>query len=78
MRRNSKALPDPTSNVIDRSFVNRLKRRQFDDEAQGILEANHREHALIKFFRRLPEDKQKDVLAIAQVYHEQHGIEELN
>ena len=78
MRRNSKTLPDPTSNVIDRSFENRLQRRQVEHQAQVMIDADQREHALVKFFRNLPEDKQGDVLAIARAYHERHGIEEVN
>jgi hypothetical protein len=78
MRRNSKTLPDPPSTVIDRSFENRWKRRQVEHQAQVMIDADQREHALVKFFRNLPEDRQRDVLAIARVYHEQHGIEELN
>lgn len=76
MRRNSKTLSDPTSNVIDRSFENRLQKRQVAHQAQVMIEADQREDALVKFFRNLPEDKQGDVLAIARAYHERHGIED--
>jgi hypothetical protein len=76
MRRNSKTLPIPTSNVIDRTFVHRLKRRQVEHEAQLMIQADRREDLLIKFFRNLPADRQADMLSIAETYHERHCIEE--
>ena len=82
MRRNSKTLPIPTSNVIDRSFEQRLSirqerlsRQEVEREVQKMLETDEREDLLIKLFHNLPLDKQRDVLAIAEVYHEKYGPE---
>jgi putative hemolysin len=75
VRSNSETLSKPASNVIDRTFLKRLSRRQVEREAQMMIEADQRENALIAFFRNLPVDKQRDMVAIAEVYCEQHGLE---
>ncbi len=74
MRSNSKTLSKPASNVIDRTFLQRLSRRQVEDEAQIMIEADEREDALIAIFRNLPADKQRDIVGIAETYHQRYGI----
>jgi superfamily II RNA helicase len=76
MQRNSKTLPNPASTVIDRSFVQRLSQRRVEREVEVLMEADQREHSLIKLFRELPVERQRDVLAIVDVYHQQHGIDD--
>ena len=75
MRANSKTLSKPTSNVIDRTFLGRQSRRRAESQAQMMIEADQRENTLLEFFRGLPADKQRDVLAIDEVYYREHGTD---
>lgn len=59
----------------DRTFEQRLSRSQVEREAQLMFEADQRESALVRLFRKLPTDKQSDVVAIAEVYYQEHGID---
>jgi hypothetical protein len=72
MRGNSKALSDLSSNVIDRTFEQRLTRRQAEHEqaSQTQRVAIEREDMLIDLFRTLPTSAQQYIVAVVRHEHD--------
>lgn len=72
MRGNSKTLSNLTSNVIDRTFEQRLTLREAEREREYQVRraAHDQEDMLVELFRKLPQSAQTYVVAVVKYEHD--------